>query len=70
MILSVLTAELDKVEASTDKDDTGEVEEEVDDTEEDIVTTEVVEELAAHMKIVLESQISPDTLKMKSGPHS
>ena len=41
----------------------------MDDTEEDIVTTEVVEELAAHMKIVLESQISPDTLKMKSGPH-
>ena len=45
------------------------VEEKLDTLEEDMVE-EVVEEAAAHMKMELTSQISPVTLKIKTGPHS
>ena len=41
----------------------------MDTLEEDMVE-EVVEEAAAHMKMELTSQISPVTLKIKTGPHS
>ena len=37
---------------------------------EEYTAKEVVEEVAAHMKMELVSQMSPITLKIQSGPHS
>ena len=51
------------------EDAADDVEEEVDEVEEGVVK-EVMEELVAHMQMGFKSQMSPVTLKMKSGPHS
>ena len=51
------------------EDAADDVEEEVDEVEEGVVK-EVMEELVAHMQMGFKSQMSPVTLKTKSGPHS
>ena len=56
------------MDVSTAKDAEEDVDEEMDEAEEDM-DEEVVEEVAAHMKMGSKFQISPVTLRIKSGTH-
>ena len=50
-----------------ERDQTEDVGEEEDDSEEFLVAAEVIDEVEEHMKMVLSFHMSPSTLKMKSG---
>ena len=69
MLLNVKTVAAEYVDVSMADITEDEAEEEVDGLEED-TAKEVVEEAAAQMKTEFISQMSPVTLKIRSGSHS
>ena len=69
MLLAVETVAEGGVDVSITKFVAEDVEEEVDEVEDDM-SKEVVERAAAHMKMELTYKMSPDPLKIQSGPHS
>ena len=69
MPLSVVSAAAEEVDFSMAEDAAEDMGEEVDKLE-DYAAKEVMEELAAHMKMILTTHMSPITFNMSSGLHS